>query len=176
MGCLLWIFVFNESTRFENKIFFVGLEGKFKLCLINGDRIEPINCQIHRPFSRLRRLTWDEGTEECADGKSQKTNVRKLFTSEDTLIIAIGNKLFADSMTPTSLTAAWMKLFVFSLDTFASAYLVSIELSFRWKILTAPLSKKKLWAIKLWLRVHCSPSTLPQISIALRLAKQISPL
>ena len=85
--------------------------------------------------------TRERERERERDALSQRTNVRRLVTSEDTPSVAIDNNPLEDSMSCTSLTAAWMEVFVFSFDLFVPALFETFEFSFRGNILSAPWSK-----------------------------------
>ena len=69
-------------------------------------------------------------------------------------------------MSCTSLTAAWVEIFVFSLDLFVPALFETFEFSSRGKNFSAPWSKT-LCAITLWLWVLFSSRTLPETMIAI---------
>ena len=124
----------------KSPFFWLGCNNKFyHLSLTTVVEFKPLIDKLTGFTTKLRWLTSDKDTQGCIDVLSEKPKVRRLAALEDTPSAATCNNPLHNSISYTSLRAAWVE--VFSLDLFAPALLQSLEFSLRGKISSAPWCK-----------------------------------
>ena len=101
--------------------------------------LKPLSDKITGSLIKPRRLTSDEDNQERVDALSQRTNFRRLVTSEDTPSVAISNNPLDDSRYITNSGVGGSVCILLGLV--CSSFFEAFVFSFRGNIFSAPWSK-----------------------------------